>query len=194
MPGGLDMSFSGEVKEELQKQVAAARHCQIAELASILHFCGSYRAADETYNQDEEKKSSAFCEMLLIQAENEAVIRKCFTLLQKTFNINTSVNEKRVGKSGRPGVNGHVDGVAAAGAEPGGIFYRSLSRCGQRYGERGAVAGAGEYRHLPAAQAHHPPHDGQAQPVAPVVRIRRGPVELVENVLVLKYDRLRSLL
>ena len=105
MPGGLDMSFSGEVKEELQKQVAAARHCQIAELASILHFCGSYRAADETYNQDEEKKSSAFCEMLLIQAENEAVIRKCFTLLQKTFNINTSVNEKRVGKSGRPGVN-----------------------------------------------------------------------------------------
>ena len=105
MPGGLDMSFSGEVKEELQKQVAAARHCQIAELASILHFCGSYRAADETYNQDEEKKSSAFCEMLLIQAENEAVIRKCFTLLQKTFNINTSVNEKRVRKSGRPGVN-----------------------------------------------------------------------------------------
>lgn len=38
MPGGLDMSFSGEVKEELQTQVAAARHCQIAELASILHF------------------------------------------------------------------------------------------------------------------------------------------------------------
>ena len=35
VPGGLDMSFSGEVKEELQKQVAAARHCQIAELASI---------------------------------------------------------------------------------------------------------------------------------------------------------------
>lgn len=110
MPGGLDMSFSGEVKEELQKQVAAARHCQIAELASILHFCGSYRAADETYNQDEEKKSSAFCEMLLIQAENEAVIRKCFTLLQKTFNINTSVNEKRVGKSGKAG--------AGTGAKP----------------------------------------------------------------------------
>jgi len=110
VPGGLDMSFSGEVKEELQKQVAAARHCQIAELASILHFCGSYRAADETYNQDEEKKSSAFCEMLLIQAENEAVIRKCFTLLQKTFNINTSVNEKRVGKSGKAG--------AGTGAKP----------------------------------------------------------------------------
>ncbi len=37
------MSFSGTVKEELLKQVPAARHCQIAELAAILHFCGHYR-------------------------------------------------------------------------------------------------------------------------------------------------------
>lgn len=74
-------SFSGNVKEELAKHVAAARHCQLAELASIMHFCGSCG------------------ENILIQAENEAVIRKCFTLLKKTFNINTDVVRKETGKS-----------------------------------------------------------------------------------------------
>lgn len=98
------MSFSGEVKEELMKHTPAARHCQLAELASILHFCGSHTAPEGGNNlQREEKKSSSAGEKLLIQAENEAVIRKCFTLLKKTFNINTSVNEKRVGKSQKAG-------------------------------------------------------------------------------------------
>ena len=104
------MSFSGEVKEELQKQVAAARHCQIAELASILHFCGSLQAAEKVNNREEGVRPSSYGEKLVIQAENEAVIRKCFTLLKKTFNINTSVNEKRVGKSGKAG--------AGTGAKP----------------------------------------------------------------------------
>ena len=42
------MSFSGTVKEELLKHVPAARHCQIAELAAILHFCGHYEGLQET--------------------------------------------------------------------------------------------------------------------------------------------------
>ena len=105
------MSFSGEVKEELMKHTPPARHCQLAELASILHICGSHTAAEGSNNlQNEEKKSIFNGEKLLIQAENEAVIRKCFTLLKKTFNINTSVNEKRVGKSGKAG--------AGTGAKP----------------------------------------------------------------------------
>lgn len=99
------MSFSGEVKEELMKHTPAARHCQLAELASILHFCGGYSAPEGGNNLlNDEKKSAYNGEKLLIQAENEAVIRKCFTLLMKTFNINTSVNEKRVGKSQKAGV------------------------------------------------------------------------------------------
>ena len=102
------MSFSGEVKEELQKQVAAARHCQIAELASILHFCGSLQAAEKVNNREEGVRPSSYGEKLVIQAENEAVIRKCFTLLKKTFNINTSVNEKRVGNSMKPGLKPRV--------------------------------------------------------------------------------------
>ena len=35
------MSFSGEVKEELLRQVGKSRHCQIAELAAIIAFDGT---------------------------------------------------------------------------------------------------------------------------------------------------------
>lgn len=65
------MSFSGMVKEELSRQIGNARHCRIAEIAACLSACGR-REPDGT---------------LMLQSENEAVIRKSFTLLQKTFNI-----------------------------------------------------------------------------------------------------------
>ncbi len=69
------MSFSSEVKEELTKQFNQARHCQLAELAAILHFCGQYgRTENGSYT-------------IGFQTENEAAVRKGFTLLQKTFNI-----------------------------------------------------------------------------------------------------------
>lgn len=70
------MSFSGTVKEELAMQISSARHCQLAELAALIHFCGST------------------CEggtHLCLETENEAVARKCFTLLKKTFNIDNVV-------------------------------------------------------------------------------------------------------
>lgn len=69
------MSFSGEVKEELARHISNARHCQIAELAAIMHFCGQY-------GQDERGSFT-----IGFQTENEAVVRKGFTLLKKTFNI-----------------------------------------------------------------------------------------------------------
>lgn len=69
------MSFSGEVKEELAEHISPGRHCQIAELAAIMTFCGQYgMLEDGSY-------------MLGFQTENEAVVRKGFTLLKKTFNI-----------------------------------------------------------------------------------------------------------
>jgi len=74
------MSFSSEVKEELSKQVSASRHCQLAELAAIICFLGKL----ETNGCEEVS--------LCLQTENEAVIRKCFTLLKKTFNIDTDVS------------------------------------------------------------------------------------------------------
>lgn len=73
------MSFSGEVKEELAKHISPARHCQIAELAALLSFCGQYgREKNGRYT-------------IGFQTENEAVVRKGFTLLQKTFNIDYDV-------------------------------------------------------------------------------------------------------
>lgn len=69
------MSFSSEVKEELAKHISPARHCQIAELAALMNFCGQY-GRDEKGNYT-----------IGFQTENEAVVRKGFTLLKKTYNI-----------------------------------------------------------------------------------------------------------
>ena len=71
------MSFSSEVKQELAGRIGSARHCQLAELAAILHFCGEF-------GRDEEGRY-----MIGLQTENETIVRKCFTLLKKTFNIDT---------------------------------------------------------------------------------------------------------
>lgn len=70
------MSFSGMVKDELSKQISVARHCRIAEIAALLSACGRIT---EDGN-------------LKLQMENDAVIRKYFTLLRKTFNIETEIS------------------------------------------------------------------------------------------------------
>ena len=69
------MSFSGMVKEELSKQIGHARHCRIAEIAAFLSACGKMTADHNLH----------------LQAENDIVVRKYFTLLQKTFNIETEI-------------------------------------------------------------------------------------------------------
>ena len=77
-----EMSFSGMVKEELSRHIGSGRHCRIAELAAIFTFCGSLEAGTDG------KKS------LRIQTENEALSRKGFTLLKKTFNIEAELAVK----------------------------------------------------------------------------------------------------
>ena len=80
------MSFSGKVKEELSRQISSARHCRIAETAALLSACGRITSDGS----------------LRLQTENAAVVRKGFTLLQKTFNIDTEiiVRESRQMKKG----------------------------------------------------------------------------------------------
>ena len=73
------MSFSGMVKEELSKRTGASRHCQIAELAAMYLLCGKLK---RTQGQEL---------VLWVQTENQWVARKCFTILQKTFNIETDI-------------------------------------------------------------------------------------------------------
>ena len=70
------MSFSGMVKEELSRQVGKGLHCQIAETAALLCACGKITPEG----------------LLRFQTENEAVLRKYFTLLEKTFNIKKEIS------------------------------------------------------------------------------------------------------
>lgn len=73
------MSFSSDVKEELSRQLSFARHCQIAEITAIISMCGRVTiSCKDRYS-------------LWISTENIAVARKYFTLLKKTFNINTEI-------------------------------------------------------------------------------------------------------
>lgn len=79
------MSFSGNVKEELIRCVDSARHCRIAEIAAIIVFDGEIvrkpgQGAD-----------------LRVSSENESILRKYFTLLEKTFKIDGEVSiDKRI--------------------------------------------------------------------------------------------------
>ena len=76
------MSFSSEVKEELGKYVSRNRHCQIAELAAIVHYQGHLTRGEQGQLQ------------LQIVTENLSVLRKSFTILNKAFNIETSEMEE----------------------------------------------------------------------------------------------------
>lgn len=77
------MSFSSKIKDELSRQFTPARHCQIAETAAILSLCGRIQiSGDERYS-------------IKIHTENVTVARKCFTLLRKTFNINTDISIRK---------------------------------------------------------------------------------------------------
>ncbi|MCI6666276.1 MAG: DNA-binding protein WhiA [Lachnospiraceae bacterium] len=69
------MSFSSIVKEELSKKISSARHCQIAELAAIYSFCGSFV---------QKNKENSY---IFFNFENVLVANKCFTLMKKAFTI-----------------------------------------------------------------------------------------------------------
>ena len=77
------MSFSGDIKEELLHVSGSSRHCQLAELAAYVRFCGR---ATESENGRERFR---------LQTENQIVARQCFTLLKKTFKIYVDVTTRR---------------------------------------------------------------------------------------------------
>lgn len=70
------MSFSSDVKEELEKVIPGSRHCQLAELAGLIHFGGRLEAGEGTGGE------------VGIFFENPFASRKYFTLFKKTFIIN----------------------------------------------------------------------------------------------------------
>lgn len=77
------MSFSGKIKDELAGHFAKARHCNLAELSALVHMCGEF---------SEDKKGIS---MMKFHTENFLVARKCFTLMEKTFNIRTDIVIRR---------------------------------------------------------------------------------------------------
>lgn len=82
------MSFSREVKEELAGLTGSAVHCRKAELAAMMSLSGQYgRDSEGLYT-------------IGFQTENEIVLRKCFTLLEKTYNIkkNVGITEEEMQK------------------------------------------------------------------------------------------------
>lgn len=80
------MSFSSKVKEELSRQCPVSRHCQIAEIAAIISMCGRILISE----RDEYT--------VKIHTENITVARKYFTLLKKTYNIDTEISLRRSSK------------------------------------------------------------------------------------------------
>ena len=74
-----EITFSAKLKEELSRQWSVSRHCQIAEIAAIVSMCGKVTI-------DSRERYS-----VKVRTENISVARKYFTLLRKTFNIETEV-------------------------------------------------------------------------------------------------------
>ncbi|MEF9959547.1 MAG: DNA-binding protein WhiA [Niameybacter sp.] len=72
------MSFSSDVRKELTDITGDARHCMIAEIGAFLLMAGKIEYEREFFN-------------IRIHTENEAIARKYFTMIKKTFNINTEV-------------------------------------------------------------------------------------------------------
>ena len=75
---GEGMSFRRN--KETSQKVSTARHCQIAELAAIMGMCGGVVITSGDRYQ------------VKIQTDSLPVARKCFTLLQKIFNIEPEIS------------------------------------------------------------------------------------------------------
>ncbi|MCF0145105.1 MAG: DNA-binding protein WhiA [Eubacterium sp.] len=72
------MSFNGQVRQELSRQIAQTHHCRTAELAALLSFCGNILITDED-------------EIILhFETEQEAVCSVYMQLLKKRFHIESS--------------------------------------------------------------------------------------------------------
>ena len=76
------MSFYTEVKDEAALLLPSEKHCRIAELSAFFAFYAKRVTGTENG--------------FLFSPENEQAYRKCFTLLNKAFNIETSSLRKTV--------------------------------------------------------------------------------------------------
>lgn len=67
-------SFSAKVRSELLKEVPDSRSGQLAEMSAVLMICGKIGLEENG-------------PVLVIHAENEELLRKCFTIFSKAFTL-----------------------------------------------------------------------------------------------------------
>lgn len=84
------MSFSGDVKEELSKQLSNARHCQIAEMSAILSMSGQVLAKG-----DDQFEIYVYTENLSVARKFFILIRRCFQVVAEVSVRMASVNKNR---------------------------------------------------------------------------------------------------
>ena len=75
------MSFAKEVKKEVLKNTLKSRHCNMAFMSVLIK---NYGRIVENSGQ----------KSLVISSDNEDIIRKCFTMLKKIYNIDIGVLSK----------------------------------------------------------------------------------------------------
>ena len=83
------MSFSGEIKEEISRQIPAKSHCLRAEIAAMIQFAGSVSRKPDG-------------ETILVETENVGFAKKYLRLLKKEFGIQVDLEIRR-----RPGGKTH---------------------------------------------------------------------------------------
>lgn len=90
------MSFSSDVKEEIAKHSATARHCQIAELTALVMMCGCVKTGPA--------KTMSLC----MQTENRHVARHSYSLLRKlsgqTPELRCMMNKNALRTKGTTGI------------------------------------------------------------------------------------------
>ncbi|MBO4608458.1 MAG: DNA-binding protein WhiA [Lachnospiraceae bacterium] len=117
------MSFSSDVKEELAEVIPQARHCRIAEIASIMHFSGQIGV-------------DGHGEITVgFNTSGSSLIKKGFTLLEITFNIGKSL------KSTDPEFESLLDLVGDGSDPVSGLILKNA--CCKRAFLRGAFLASG---------------------------------------------------
>ena len=130
-----EITFSGKVKEELSKNWNDKQHCQVAEVAAIISMCGKISI-------DTRERYS-----LKVRTENISVARKYFTLVKKTFNIDTETSAQTNRSTGNNAytviIKEHEDAMKILEALPANNTAIVHKNCCKRAYLRGAFLAAG---------------------------------------------------
>lgn len=119
MTGGVRMSFSGDIKNEIAHQLPDDYHCLLAEIAAVIHYAGTVEGNEEEG-------------YILVETENVVLAKKYLQLIRKAFDIPVDLHIKRL-PSGKNNKYGILLSSEAGAPEPG-------SRAAEKAGETGALS------------------------------------------------------